>query len=529
MKGKTFLGANVMVLSVARLAKEQEDFIRDQLKIIELELHPSVTEDEETIRRALFAVRNQSVKFLRYVSVFTLLTTTVQDVRSTEVSINFRDNYITCTCPQKGWCRHKLSVLLSLYQHIDSVQEWASNWRRKKSADLQALANMRTPENWLRMVDEVLKIYLEANENIPSFLYLNIADNTLEKLNKQMPFEREWQPVYRLFMELAVLNKFWIHLEKNDSPVDFEFFQHFFDKRFQSMQNIIPEARKSRLFATDPFFDEMQSIVRELLLERDGYLSRRMNLYLLFWDEVFVEKRRAMNELQLLQDLDSLHIPEVFNVFYIILKNYAALQENIDHISADRLELYLGLAKFALSKQDEPSLEIILRAILPHLEQFIEKIKPVFRSYIIKSIYSLYKNMNLTEDEELMLYASFGRDGVQPYSSYLLKNKRYEEWVALHQMYPSSIAHLENCGLKEVLEEAPEAALPLFHYYAMEEVKQKSRLNYKQAVRIWKKMKSAAKKAGKTNFWSDYIHSIRDQYKRLRALQEELEKGNLLL
>ncbi|NLY80914.1 MAG: hypothetical protein GX072_13800, partial [Lysinibacillus sp.] len=260
-----------MVLSVARLAKEQEDFIRDQLKIIELELHPSVTEDEETIRRALFAVRNQSVKFLRYVSVFTLLTTTVQDVRSTEVSINFRDNYITCTCPQKGWCRHKLSVLLSLYQHIDSVQEWASNWRRKKSADLQALANMRTPENWLRMVDEVLKIYLEANENIPSFLYLNIADNTLEKLNKQMPFEREWQPVYRLFMELAVLNKFWIHLEKNDSPVDFEFFQHFFDKRFQSMQNIIPEARKSRLFATDPFFDEMQSIVREYMLERDGY------------------------------------------------------------------------------------------------------------------------------------------------------------------------------------------------------------------------------------------------------------------
>jgi len=42
-------------------------------------------------------------------------------------------------------------------------------------------------------------------------------------------------------------------------------------------------------------------------------------------------------------------------------------------------------------------------------------------------------------------------------------------------------------------------------------------------------MKSAAKKSGKLNFWTDYIQSISEQYKRLRALQEELEKGNLLV
>lgn len=519
-----------MVLAVANLAKEQEEFIRETLNSIEIELHPSVTEDEEMVRRALFAVRNQSVQFLRYISVFSILTTSVQDVRPTEVTIDFRSHSITCTCPQKGWCRHKLSVILSLYQYIDSVQEWVASWRGKKSVDLQALANVRTPENWLRMVDEVLGHYLDVNNEIPSFLYLNIAENALEKLNKQMPFEREWQPIYRLFMELAVLNKFWIHLMKCDSSVDTDFFQHFFDKRFQSIQNIIHEvAGKSRLFATDPFFDAMQQMIRELLLKRNGHLGRRMNLYLLFWDEVFVEKRRAMEELQLLQDLELATIPEVFNVFYIILKNYDALEENMENVNYEHLDMYLGLAKFSYSKHDDRAGTIILRAILPHLHQFLSSIQPAFRSYIVKSIYSLYENMNLSEEEELILYSSFGKDGVQPYSSYLLKKRRYDEWVALHQMYPSSIAHLENYGLKEVLEEAPEVTLPLFHYYAMEEVSQKSRLNYKQAVRIWKKMKIAAKKAGKMNYWSDYIHSIRDQYKRLRALQEELEKGNLFI
>src|SRR5690606_15449942 len=112
-----------MVLSVAHIAEEQEKFIRQTLRTIERELHPYVTEDEEIIRRALFAVRNQSVVFHRYVSVFSVLTTTVKDVHPTEVTIDFLSNSITCTCPNNGWCRHKVSVLLSLYQHIDSVQE----------------------------------------------------------------------------------------------------------------------------------------------------------------------------------------------------------------------------------------------------------------------------------------------------------------------------------------------------------------------------------------------------------------------
>lgn len=35
-------------------------------------------------------------------------------------------------------------------------------------------------------------------------------------------------------------------------------------------------------------------------------------------------------------------------------------------------------------------------------------------------------------------------------------------------------------------------------------------------------------KSGKVNYWTDYIQTVREQFKRLRALQEELEKGNLL-
>ena len=88
-----------MSVSVANLALEHKEYIEKTLKMIEIELLPSVMEDEEMVRRALFAVRNKSVLFERYMSVYAMLYTTVQDVRNAEVTVDFRFETITCSCP----------------------------------------------------------------------------------------------------------------------------------------------------------------------------------------------------------------------------------------------------------------------------------------------------------------------------------------------------------------------------------------------------------------------------------------------
>lgn len=41
-------------------------------------------------------------------------------------------------------------------------------------------------------------------------------------------------------------------------------------------------------------------------------------------------------------------------------------------------------------------------------------------------------------------------------------------------------------------------------------------------------MKAACKKSGQMPFWNGYMNEIQHRYKRLRALQEEIEKGKLL-
>ncbi len=524
-----------MSLSVSTIARDYSPFIYEQIDKIERSFHPSVTEDEELVRRALFAVRNKSVVFQRFIPTNQRLYISVQDVRPTDVTIDFYHKLISCSCPQEGLCRHKVSVMLSLYQYLESVQDWATKWREKKSISLHVLANERSPESWQAMVDEVMSHILRGDDRVDSYLISTIADNAMTKLKKHLPFEREWQPLFNIFMELSVLNTLWKHLSKTGSQHQTDYFEYFFDRRFDSIQNNIHEiTARSRLFAMDPFYNVLQQMVRQMLIECTGHINRRMNLYLLFWDTMFIERSRAEEELTYFEQ--STDLPEdlpaevIKNIFYILLKRHDKMKENLNTVYEEHLVLYFGLANFAVSRQDQVASDLLLRAILPYLHKFLNHyLQPAFRQMYVKKVNKLYENISLNELEEQTLYSAFGVYGIQPFSMYLLRNKRYEEWAALHLLYPSSISYLESCGLREVIEESPVSTLPLYHYYAMEEVQQKSRLNYKQAVRIWKMMKTAAKKSGKVNFWTDYIQSVSDQYKRLRALQEELEKGNLLI
>ena len=520
-----------MGLSIPVIARDNADFINRQLENYTQELHPSSAEDEELVRRAVFSVRNKSVLFERYNTAAQKLFSVVQDVRAAEVTMDFKYRHISCTCPQM-LCRHQLGTLLGLYQYYGSVQDWASGWRAKKSVQLNHLAAERTPASWRRMVDEVMDHALPANRRIESYLVSSILDNAHGKLRRYMPLEREWQPIFKLYMELAVLNKLWAHFIKTDSPISSDYFQYAIDRRYEYVEDLIHElGNKSRLFATDPFYDAMQDAVRELLLQEHGLPHLRLSFYLLCWEHIFNDKKRATQELDALARTDSpsdIPLGIVRFVFHLLMKDYDAMERHLAQLHPEHILLYEAIVHFALNMLDEKAASLILKAMLPHLQHYIHQVLPPHRRQLFTSdLNHLYAGIELTETEELSLYQAFGRYGIQPYSNYLLQKGRYEEWAAFHQLHPSSIPYLESIGLKQVVAEKPAAVLPLYHHYAMEEIRQKSRMNYKQAVRIWKQMKSASKKAGKTAYFENYIETVRTQYKRLRALQEELDKAQL--
>lgn len=524
-----------MALSISQLAKDHQEFVLTKLKEVEQGLHPSSTEDEELVRRAVFSVRNKSIVFERFNGVSSILYASVQDVRPASVEIDFFKEELRCNCPQIKWCRHQVGALLALYQYFDSVQDWSSAWRAQKSAQLKTLAADRSPQSWELMVGEVMKRLLPPGRILEGYGLSAIRTDALERLRRHMPYEREWQPLYKLFMELAILNTIWRHL--NETPghsLDSPYMKYFIDQSNQSFENILAElTNRSRLFATDPFYDALQELVREFLLERKGLFPVRLHLYMLLWAVLFYEKSRREQELVYLNHLENppeeISLSSLQLLFYVLLQKEDLLQENLAQVDLSQMQELFELATFAQRAGESHALAVILRAILPLLEAFLQAVLPVVqRAPYVRQFQLLFDEIELTEKEEAMLYSAFGVYGIQPFSNFLIKKGRYREWAALHQLNPSSLSYLEMCGLKDVLQVEPATVLPLYHVYAMAEVTQKSRINYKQAVRIWKSMRSAAKRAGKTAYFETYMNTIRTEYKRLRALQEEIEKGNLV-
>ncbi len=512
-----------MSLSIPVVARDYADFINKELENLARGLNPASVEDAEAVRRAIFSVRNKAVLFERYNPATNKLFSVVQDVKPAEVTVDFNSQIIECTCPQP-LCRHKLGVLLGMYQYLGSVQEWRAQWAGQKSVQLQTLATERTPENWGQMVDQVMDHLLPKGRRMESYLVSNLLENAHTKLRRYTPLEREWQPIYRLYIELAVLNHIWAHFLATDSPIHSDYFEYAIDRRYTIMQSYIEDLDKSRLFATDPFYDAIQEQLRQFVQQPTGCTAIRLQVYLDCWSSLFNDTKRAQHELHAFTEKESDIPVEILRLVpEILLKKQAPATAETEHVS-----FYTMVAEFALSLGAVQYAEQLLKRLLPHLKAFIaEKLPPQQRPQFIMHIHTLYTHIDLHEKEEMQLFNAFGRHGVQPYSMYLLTRKRFEEWTALQLLYPSSIPYLEANGLKQVLTEQPEALLPLYHKYAMQEVEQKSRMNYKQAVRIWKQMKSAAKKSGKMAYFEDYIETVRSKFKRLRALQEELEKANL--
>lgn len=491
------------------------------------ELHPSHLADEELVRRAAFIVRNGAIKITNYDPYKHSIDAVVQDVVPVQVRLLITEEISFCSCPADEFCRHRLSVIFSLYQQKFSLSEWLQNWRLKKTEQLSMLANERTPESWTSIVETTF----HAVSSDPSWKERYRIDYSMnhiqQKIKKFIPFEREWQPLYRLFTSTVLLKLLFTKTSEKDMPL----FLSTIKAEIEDIQiQLEALANKPRLFAADPFYDALGIQIREITLLPSGLFANRFQLVRLFWEHLFTEKRRREAELAYLEEHGQEEIPLFLALFYVLLKKTDSLEKLTETLDSKEIVEWMYVAILAKSLNDMDSLRIILLAIQPHIHDFVNSsFSPWNRSQFVSQLYALYKLIEMPEEQREQLFWQFGSFGVRAYSDFLIDQNRYSDWVALHHRFNSSLDYAESCGMKNVLLEAPDTVLPLYHVLAIREVREKNRHSYKQAVRIWKKMKSAAKKGGKNDYWNMYVSEIQSKYKRLRALQEEIQKGNLQL
>jgi hypothetical protein len=513
--------------SLFNIAVRYQSHIQKWMETLSEDLHPSHLDDEELVRRASFAVRNGAVRALSYDPYEHTLEARVHDVSSAVVTIHLVDEEITCSCPEKRLCRHSLAVIFSLYMQKFSLSEWLQEWRLKKTEQLSILANERTPESWNAIVQSTFNA-VSGDWSWKERYYIDSSINQMkQKLKKFMPFEREWQPLYDVYTRTMLLRLlFEVSEELNEN-----LFRATIQADIEDMQHqLITLSNKPRLFAADPFYDALVLHVRHIVYDLKTMDDLRFNLLHAFWVIMLTEKGRREEEYKYLLDIKNFD-NDIFRAFFcVLLKKPQELREIADKIHASQMPEWMHLAKLAKEQDDLTSLTIILHAMRPHIFDYVNSHLSAWnRSLFVSKLYALYKHIDMPDDEREQLFWQFGSFGVRAYSDFLIDQHRYQDWVALHHRFASTLDYAESCGMKTIIQEAPEAVLPFYHVLALSEVRERNRHNYKQAVRIWKKMKSAAKKSGKTDYWNLYVSEIQTKYRRLRALQEEIQKGNLPL
>ncbi|WP_075618347.1 SWIM zinc finger family protein [Paenisporosarcina indica] len=513
--------------SLFNIAVRYQSQIQQWMETISEDLHPSQQDDEDLVRRASFSVRNGAVRILSYDPYEHELEAKVQDVTPVMVTVSLVEEQVTCSCPDKSLCRHSLAVIFSLYMQKFSLSEWLQEWRLKKSEQLSLLANKRTPRSW----DAIVQSTFNAVSGEWSWKERYYIDNSInqmkQKLKKFMPFEREWQPLYVVYTRTVLIRL----LFEVSSDMDPNLFRATIQTDIEDMQHqLMILSSKPRLFAADPFYDALVSQVRHIVYELEVMPDLRFNLFHAFWVILFTEKGRRESEFAYLEEQKSFDNELFRALFCVLLKQPEELRAITDKIQATDMPEWMHLAKLAKEQDDLLSLTIILHAMRPHIFEYVNTYLSAWnRSVFVSKLYELYKSIDMPDDEREQLFWQFGSFGVRAYSDFLIDQQRFSDWVALHHRFGSTLDYAESCGMKTVIQEAPETVLPLYHVLALKEVRERSRHNYKQAVRIWKKMKLAAKKGGKTDYWNSYVNEIQAKYRRLRALQEEILKGNLPL
>ncbi|MGI2327713.1 hypothetical protein [Planococcus sp. YIM B11945] len=508
--------------TVQSLAQRFDDTIHNYMAAIDKSLHPTREMDEEMVRKAVFLVRHDGVQILSFNEERLLLEAVVKDAHAVKVILNFDNLTAICACPQDDMCRHRLAVIFALYQKIGSLSEWVASWRSRQNEQLSLVSDKRSPQQWTALIRSVWRDPIPDYTTRNYFYFEQMYEGRLKNALSYVPLEREWKVLYRTFAHFLSLSEVWDTYISGTKEVHHSFFKTWFDDELHELQELLAQLRlQHRTFESDAFFDFLRKLVRSFAEANGGSFSQRFAVYQLFWTNLFTNHKLRIDEVAAFSKPDE----RIQAFFAILLKDKVAVSK----IAPDETNDWVQLAVLAESEDHSQALSAILMAVKPYVRTFLfEGLYTQYRQQYVRTLSRLFSLIELSEADWEDLFKQFGHYGLPAYSTYLIEKQLYKQWAELHHMHNSPLYFAEECGLKEVQHAAPEFALPLYHRYAFAHLEERNRTSYKQAVRIWKKMKAACKKSGQMDFWTAYMTEIQTQNKRLRALQEEIEKGNLL-
>lgn len=527
-----------MQMTVERVSYLHENELTDYMNEIKHAFRPDNPADRDAIQDAVKLVRSGAVKSYSYNSSEKKITAVIHEGdNKINVHLSFDKMSAACTCGTNQWCKHCAAVVFHLYLQFHSLTDWLHEWRSTQTKQMLLKISDRTPEAWndvlSRLMNPIRIIGLKENPAV--FIHkFSLID---QKAMPLIPFEWEWKPLFDIFYRVHALEAAWpyvyFHLGEDASSFSYGkwYVKNWLTDQLTKIKDDIQSlASKPRLFETDPFHDELKVLVHSFMLKQNGLFEKRFRVYRMVWQNFFTDKASREKEETSLQNEDSDEAKILLAFFHLLQGRDDELQVLINEVNPNDFNKWLPLAHLAEHEDQIESLAMIMRKFLPYIGDYLLAHVPLSsRPSFARKIDGLLETAQFNEDEREQMFAYYGETGVDVYADFLIERERFSEWAALMHRYKVSYDIAEAGGLKIALLNEPTAVFPLLHLYSQNFIEEKNRQSYRRAVNLLKKMKAGCKKSGKHDFWNDYVTAVREKYRRLRALMEEMEKGNLYL
>lgn len=526
-----------MFMSPEKIYSMLESEIEEAMDNISDDFEPNNPIHVEILQEAVTLVRRSAVTNYTFDEASVILTANVNDTEEQSVQFMPLQKRSSCTCFNVNWCTHKVAVYFDLYLQAHSLTEWMNQWRRKATVQMQLKISKRAPEDWHATIKTLLYSIEEIDLGENPSIFIHKFSIVNQKVAPLYPFEWEWRPLFDLFYRLNALQTAWPYVTyylDNDAK-SFSYGKWYVRNWLTEQLNHIEDSlhtlsTKRRLFETDPFYDYLQDAVRSFMLTSNGLFNERFRVYRQFWQFIFTDKGTREKEYEALERIEEGPVQQLRAYFTILQNEHEQIAALNIPVSVDNLAEWLPLADVAEEEGHEEVLARLMNAFIPHIGAYFNHfIQPSERPQFVRHIDGLLESAHMSEALREEMFFHYGKAGADAYADFLVERERFTEWAALMQRYNISYETAEANGLKVALRDDPSAVLPLLHVYTLKFIDERNRQSYRRSVRVLKKMKSAAKKSGKVDFWNAYVEQLRAKYRRLRALMEEIEKGNLSL
>ncbi|PLT31737.1 SWIM zinc finger family protein [Peribacillus deserti] len=489
------------------------------------------------------------------------VTATVQDLVPAKVVFDMNNPAnSSCSCDDGLMCRHQIAVFLAAYSKRASVRLWIDRWKSKQEEaeapieeETLALTSARDVleqkktfkrsfSSWKGYIDKTFDRYILKNKTMPEYMLDRMWGSFNQKLKEKAPIEREWRHLYD-FVSLYVVLLNCLKLIKSDpSPkVSLSFFHDLASNSAEELQEIIPSiGRQAQPFAFDEFLEGIKDEAWQLLEGGSSLQYERVDFYRSLWRYLLKKSAWRSKEIKRLEEALNEKHSEAQTASYQIALIHLLLLTNQDEQAMELLGglqasaspfLYAWL-QYSIETGNEKRAALFIEHVIKRVNPFLSALVSYYERTDFVRTFSMPIRVFCQETKRSDLLERFYRETL-PYSYYeysrvLFDREEYQKWVELQMFSGETLTLTGNESLKILQAKEPSLLLPLYHHAVLSNLEQKNRQAYKAAVRYLKKLKALYKKLKQENRWDEYIENLSVSTKRLRAFQEELQRGKLI-